>query len=260
MGSQVHTFDNGVAVYDDHLVDGQRKRYQLHNVHEVEEEVIFTEWIGKIPPTGCFVSVGCAIGYYIILGKKLAPDLTVHAVEPLARHQGCTRDNMLLNDIDPESITLHTEGIATGTGTVTFQDDGFSSVVLTGDQSRPAKYWLKFAIKKALNALGVGDFGKEVSQISKIPTIPLAELLKRVGQRVDLLQMDVQGLEADILDAATADLKRGTIETLLIGTHSDAIHARCLRILSDAGYRILHDDPDPGTQPDGMIVATKREG
>ncbi|MFT7462465.1 MAG: hypothetical protein ACI9EF_000805 [Pseudohongiellaceae bacterium] len=78
-----HTFDNGVSVYDEHLVDGQRTRYKLNNVHEVEEEVLFSHWIQAIPSSGIFVSVGCAIGYYIVLAKKLAPNVVIHAVEPL---------------------------------------------------------------------------------------------------------------------------------------------------------------------------------
>ncbi|MFT7462466.1 MAG: FkbM family methyltransferase [Pseudohongiellaceae bacterium] len=168
------------------------------------------------------------------------------------------QENMRLNQFDPSSITLHTEGIAAERGTATFEDDGFSSVVVSGDQSRPFMYWLKFTVKKLLNSVGIGDYGQEVDRMTKISTIPLDELMGRVGAPVDLLQMDVQGLEGDILSAATATLKRGTIETLLIGTHSDAVHARCLELLTAGGYRIIHDDPNPGTQPDGMIVATKR--
>ncbi len=65
MERAIHTFDNGVRVYDDHLLDEQRERYRKHNVHEAEEENIFVDLIHRIPANGCFVDVGAAIGYYL---------------------------------------------------------------------------------------------------------------------------------------------------------------------------------------------------
>ena len=40
---QVHVFENGIQVFDDHLVPEQRKRYAIRNVHEIEEEEIFVK-------------------------------------------------------------------------------------------------------------------------------------------------------------------------------------------------------------------------
>ena len=95
MDRAIHTFDNGVRVYDDHLLDEQRERYRRHNVHEAEEENIFVNLIQRIPVDGCFVDVGAAIGYYLILARKLAPGVTIHAVEPLARHRAFLRENLV---------------------------------------------------------------------------------------------------------------------------------------------------------------------
>ncbi len=61
MSRKIHIFDNGIRVYDDHLIPPQRKRYAQNNVHEVEEEEIFL----RIPVDGCFVNIGSAIGYYL---------------------------------------------------------------------------------------------------------------------------------------------------------------------------------------------------
>lgn len=87
MKRQIHMFDNEVRVFDDQLTPGQRDRYQIRNVHESEEEDIFVELIRAIPADGCFVNIGSAIGYYPLLAKKLAPHLTIHAVEPPERHR-----------------------------------------------------------------------------------------------------------------------------------------------------------------------------
>ena len=47
MPRAIHTFDNGVRVYEDQLWAGQRARYEKRNVHEAEEEDIFVELIGS---------------------------------------------------------------------------------------------------------------------------------------------------------------------------------------------------------------------
>ena len=73
MERAIHTFDNGVRVYEDQLLDEQRARYERRNVHEAEEEEIFVDLIRRLPPDGCFVDVGAAIGYYLILAHKLLP-------------------------------------------------------------------------------------------------------------------------------------------------------------------------------------------
>ena len=64
---QVHRFENGVRVFEDHLVPEQRKRHGIRNVHEIEEEDVFLRLIRSMPPEGCFVNIGSAIGYCQLL-------------------------------------------------------------------------------------------------------------------------------------------------------------------------------------------------
>ena len=45
MPRAIHSFDNGVRVCDDHLLDEQRERYRKRNVHEAEEEDIFVDLV-----------------------------------------------------------------------------------------------------------------------------------------------------------------------------------------------------------------------
>ena len=107
MARQVHTFDNGVRVFDDQLVPGQRERYRIRNVHESEEEDIFVELIQAIPANGCFIDIGSAIGYYALLAKKLSPQLAIHAVEPLERHRIFFLENITLNGLSPTDFIVH---------------------------------------------------------------------------------------------------------------------------------------------------------
>src|SRR5258708_2664141 len=97
MARKVHVFDNGGSVYDDHLIPAQRERYRRRNVHEAEEEDVFAELIRNLPPDGCYLNIGCAIGYYPLLAMRLLPALTIHAVEPLAQHRAFFAENVRLN-------------------------------------------------------------------------------------------------------------------------------------------------------------------
>ena len=112
MKRNVHVFDNGVKVYDDHLTPIQRDRYRRRNVHEAEEEDIFIEILQTIPPDGCFANIGCAIGYYPLLAKRLIPGRTIHAIEPLERHRAFFVENIALSGQKQSSFIIHTEGIS----------------------------------------------------------------------------------------------------------------------------------------------------
>lgn len=83
MNRSIHIFDNGVKVYEEQLNQNLRERLLSRNVHETEEEDLFVELVQSIPPNGCFVNIGKAIGYYHLLAKTISPSLNIHAIEPL---------------------------------------------------------------------------------------------------------------------------------------------------------------------------------
>src|SRR5947209_14559537 len=78
-----------------------------------------------------------------------------------------------------------------------------------------------------------------------------------ISRPVDLIQMDVQGLEANVLQGAAGSLRAGKIKTFLIGTHGPEIHQHCIDILKKHGYVIEFEEDDPEQQPDGIILASK---
>ena len=132
MERAIHTFDNGVRVYEDQLLDEQRARYERRNVHEAEEEEIFLDLIRRLPPDGCFVDVGAAIGYYLILAHKLSPRLTIHGVEPLERHRRFLNENLVLNGLTRDDFVIHSEGLTSSAGSENFMDRGYSSRLASG--------------------------------------------------------------------------------------------------------------------------------
>ena len=203
MERAIHTFDNGVRVYDDHLLDEQRERYRKRNVHEAEEEEIFVDLIRRIPADGCFVDVGAAIGYYLILARKLAPSLTIHGVEPLARHRAFLRENPALNGLPVDDFIVHSEGLTSSEGSETFMDRGYGSRLPRNERDRRVSLSTRW--KHLLERIGLRR-PKRGSQVMTIPTITLDLFVRRIGRPVDLLQMDVQGLEVEVLKGGTQSM------------------------------------------------------
>lgn len=253
MSESVHVFENGVMVFDHHITMKQRERYKERNVHEAEEEDIFLEILQNIPAQGCFVSIGSAIGYYVILAKKILPNLNIHAYEPLVRHNKYLIANLILNGLDPHQINVYMEGVSPLAGEAWLVDQGYGSR-LFGQFSNGQS--LRKKIKPALHVL-LGKIRNKRAIKTKIQTIPMRKLLARTGEDIDLIQMDVQGLEVEILRSCTEELRSGRIRTFLVGTHGKDIHQGCLAIFRDNQYEIEYQLADPALQPDGIIVASK---
>lgn len=230
MERAVHVFDNGIRVYDDHLWPIQRERYRARNVHEAEEEELFLDLLREVPPGGVFLDIGSAIGYYLLLARRLRPDLAVHGVEPLASHRDRFRENAQLNDHSAAEFTIHPEAISSSAGVASLSDDGYGSAI--------QKRWT-------------------CPELLAVSTITLDRLVERIGGRVDLCQMDVQGHEAEVLKGAKRSLQSGAIASFLIGTHSRRLHRKCMILLEGSGYRIRHDEFDTTAQPDGILAAVR---
>lgn len=224
-----HTFDNGILVCESHLLDVQKIRYSKRNVHEEDEEDVFTDIIRSLPHGGCFLNVGTAIGYYPLLAKKLRPDLRIHCFEPLPRHVAFFRDNMKLNGVCEDDFSIHQVAISTAPGRSCFKDESYSSSLVRG---------------------------AEGPLVMEVETIAMNDIFERIqASEVDFLQMDIQGHEAPVLEAFFSGERgpTGLIRSFLIGTHGCPIHDRCRNVLQDNGYIMQIDVPKPSNQPDGIL-------
>lgn len=234
----VHCFDNGVKVYDDQLIEAQRLRYAKRNVHEEDEEELFIEMIENLPTSGIFVSLGSAIGYYALLAKRTRPDLIIHCFEPLDRHRQYLLENIELNGYSHEDFQIHSQAIAPNSETYLLIDRSFGSFLIKPEdaRSRPA---------------------------SPIDAFTLSGIGAMIGSpMVHLLQMDIQGLEALILEGFFSESNPGSknsvdIQAFLIGTHGAGIHERCRAALSQNNYAFIHDEFETLNQPDGILAATR---
>lgn len=240
-------------VYDDHLISIQRERYEKRNVHEAEEEDVFTEIIRSVPDNGCFVDIGAAIGYYPLLAKKIAPSLDIYAIEPLKRHRTFLLENLALNGFVERDFTIIAKGVSQLGGDMLFSDKGYgSSLRENNDSARKPGFFGRFFGKiNLLRYFGVRN------DLIHIKTITLDNLINVVRTPIDLLQMDIQGFEASVLKGGISSLKSGKILTLLIGTHGLPVHQACISVLKECGYDIEIDQAKLQNQPDGIIVASK---
>ena len=261
MSRKIHKFDNNVRVYDDHLMPAQRQRYMIRNVHEADEEDLFIKIISSIPENGCFVNIGTAIGYYAILAKKLSPRLNIHAVEPLQSFRSCFNENLLLNELTEVDFVIHPCAVGATNGRVSFLEKGYESQLLINSHDQKVTQQLakkmKNQIKSVLGSLGVKRYAAGSGRKSETDTVTLEALVNQVGQQVDLVSMDVQGLELEILSGSESVLEKAAVKTFIIGTHGKSIHQKCIDMLKNKNYSIEYEEENTQHQPDGIIVASK---
>lgn len=254
----VHRFDNGIKVYEKHLTDAQKARYEKHNLHEPLEEELFLNIIKSIPENGCYLNIGAAIGYYALLAKQQSPSLNIYAFEPLEKHRDYFRENILLNKFSEGDFHIYPEGISSSIDSQDFVERSYGSKIALGFNSTRSlvartKLGLRRLIKHLFISLGLREKEKTV----KIDTITIDAFAERLGKPIDLCQMDIQGLEIEALTGAPLSMKSGKVKVFLIGTHGLFCHQKTIEILSSFGYSIEFEDFTPSDQPDGIVVARK---
>jgi FkbM family methyltransferase len=156
----IHTFDNSVKVFDNHLIPLQRKRYQKCNLHEPVEERWFTKIINN--SSGPFIDVGAAIGYYSMLARKIRPKMRIVAYEPSRVNFGRMIENIKLNNLT--FIEVKMQAISNRNGTSRFKEGLYGSVLS-----------------------GEGD--------NEVDVIRLADDHNKIG----ICKVDVQGHEYEVL-------------------------------------------------------------
>jgi FkbM family methyltransferase len=224
---RVHTFDNGVRLYEHHLIKPQIDRYSAGpNLHEPVEE----EWIARTIaglPGGTFVDIGAAVGYYCFFVRSLNPAMKLHAYEPDPDNRARLLENAALNQVT--DIALHNEAIAPVAGGGVLVGSGYVGFV-----APPTPEW--------------------TSRGRAVPTTTIDAIARVLGP-IALLKMDIQGGEFDALAGADESLRAGRVANWIIGTHSAEIHRACLGVLGRNPVQIVFEAQRVDHQPDGIIVA-----
>ncbi|WP_029009122.1 FkbM family methyltransferase [Azospirillum halopraeferens] len=237
MTPETYRFANGVTLFRHMLLDVQLARYQEPgnpNLHEPEEEA----WLERLlercgTDEPIFIDIGAGVGYYSILVKQRHPLARVLAIEPLSAHADAIVAHAALNGLDDGAIEVRTNAISSHAGMSEFVPLHYGS-----------------HLKSA------GKTGRPGATIN-VPTITLADLMADVGAAADVVKLDIQGSELEVLAAVPDLLASGRIRSLIVGTHGPALFEG-VRTLLAARYDLLHADPAPAFQPDGLIVACHR--
>ncbi|WP_198804926.1 FkbM family methyltransferase [Leptolyngbya sp. BL0902] len=255
----VHQFNNGIKVYEKHLTDAQKARYQKHNLHEPLEEEIFLKIINSIPEGGCYLNIGAAIGYYALLAKQQSPSLDIHAFEPLETHRNYFRENILLNTFSEGDFHIYAEGISSSSSSQDFVESSYGSKIALGfNSTRSLTARTKLGLRRLAKRLLISLKLRKKEKTVKINTTTIDAFSEHLGKPVDLCQMDIQGLEIEALTGASQAMESGKVKVFIIGTHGLFCHQKVIEILSSFDYSIEFEDFTPSDQPDGIVVARKR--
>ncbi|MBL3570686.1 hypothetical protein BV509_02580 [Rhodovulum sulfidophilum] len=229
MQDDIYSFGNGVRVYRRHVLDHQVDRYvkaQAGNLHEPVEEHWFLTLLGEIPAADPLVyDIGCGIGYYTLLLLHERPGAEAVAFEPLPDHAAAIRENLALNGIAPDRLRLIEAAAHVAEGDVCFEAADFSS--------------------------RVADEGG-----LRVAARDIAALLAAEARPVDLAKLDVQGAELALLRRIVEAGQADRVRRWIVGTHGDDLFAECCALLGQH-WRVVHSDPAPAHQPDGLIVAVR---
>lgn len=224
-GERVQIMHNGLKV----LADGYCGRWMTDLIrlcnghHEVQEERMFHEVLGVIPPSGTMLELGGWWAYYSLWFLQGQPNRRAITLEPDPAHLALGQRNAAFNQLGPEFL------------------QGFVGAV-----SAP-----KVA------------FATEDSGVVEIPCYTVPQLMedKGIGQ-LDLLHCDAQGAETAVLESCRQLFLEKRIDWVFVSTHTHRItgdpltHQRCLAILRECGAVIeAEHDVHESFSGDGLIVA-----
>lgn len=235
-GEAIHIFANGLKVSRRHLTPQQVERYggaESGNLHEPEEEAWLGEVLRRSGEAGLFVDGGASLGYYSALVARQKPGWHIRAMEPLPRFRDAVAETLSLNGLDGDRVWIDARALSDTDGEVSFVDRAFGSRVL-------------------------GPSARAPETPASVASVTLETLLGELGRPITLLKLDIQGHEGAVLQAGRAALAGGQVEALIIGTHGAGLHRDLLSLIG-ASHTILHEDPAPRGQPDGLIVAMRHE-
>eukprot|EP01041_Mallomonas_annulata_P004811 gene4811-9596_t len=249
-------------------------------VHEIDEENIFINIIKNAPKNAIFVDIGAALGYYVILARRLCPSLFVFTLNPHPAHRYLMNENLKFNHISMEDIyqlpyaitstdndTTDMHGVGLGGGVRTSTSTNNANILLE-DTDNDTSTTSSSSSSQMDNEL---EFNQPASHNPRPIGIKLSTLfddyLSFEMKQIHLVMIDIQGNEIHACKQLNlAIVKR--VSNFFIGTHTLEAHNVCLAALNFLGMSIwelcgeavshspqcLHRQH--ARQPDGLLLAT----
>ena len=210
----------------------------------IDEE--FFEWVDVLQavhaahqsrqPHFTMIELGAGWGRWLLRAhaalRSLKSQTVAHlvAVEAEPEHFAFLLDHLQDNGVDPTNHRLHQAAVDTTPGVAPFfvgAGDRWYGQALAGPHVGPVEAFPEAAVQD-------------------VSAVTLAELLEP-HDRVDLIDLDVQGAEADVL-ASAQTLVDQRVARVHIGTHGESIEADCRSLFQSLGWTRLNDYPCGGKQ------------
>lgn len=225
-GQSVQVMHNGIRVIRDGYGGAWTTRIieGLRGHHEPQEEVVFHEVVGAMPPGATMLELGGYWSYYSLWFLSGSKDRRAWVIEPDPKNLEVGRENARLNGLSPTFL------------------QGF-----VGRCEQDAV-----------------PFQTERSGIVRVPCISVPAFMDQVGlDTLDLLHCDTQGAELGVLESCCPSFRAGRIGTVFVSTHAGPIsgdhltHQRCLKLVEASGGKVIAEyDVHESFSGDGLIVAS----
>ncbi|MGL5446999.1 MAG: FkbM family methyltransferase [Rhabdaerophilum sp.] len=178
------------------------------------------------------VELGCGWGCWLnnsgVAARRLDKSVTLIGIEGDEGHIGFAREATAANGFDPKDVELH-HGIAAAQ----------QGQALFPRQAVAGEAW---GLKPVF---GASDAAIEAARRNGthdiLPMISLDQISEH-HPRIDLLHIDIQGGEADLIEACLKTLNR-SVRFMLVGTHSREIEGRIFETMRQAGWALEIERP-----------------
>jgi FkbM family methyltransferase len=191
-------------------------RHEAPEYPPVDEE--YFEWIDLLEAAAwakdrfVMMELGAGFGRWTARGAAAAKQLGLAysfvAVEAEPTHFQWLEESLCENGVEPENFRLVNAAVTAKDGSIGFH---------VGDP--------------------FNNYGKSIGGPTEVPAVSLTTLLEPF-ERVDLVDLDVEGAELEILAAARGPLNR-KVRRVHVETHSDRLHQKIENLLGKLGWRPL---------------------
>jgi FkbM family methyltransferase len=209
----------------------------------------YFEWIdvleAALAATDSFtmIELGAGWGRWLMNGAAAARrdrDLPVRliGVEAEPTHFSWLRQHFSDNGVDERTMTLIEAAVAAQAGTVRFHvgdPSAWYGQAIELDSPPLVRAPLRLRLRQWLR----GSPGPEARRIVDVPAVTLASILAPL-ELVDLIDLDVQGAEADVLEAAADELAR-KVKRVHVGTHGEDVERRLRALFARMAWELRND-------------------
>lgn len=201
---------------------------QLKGHHEPQEEKVFYEILKRIPAGGTMIELGSYWAYYSMWFNKAIENSTNYCCEPDPVNRDLGQRNAAKNNCQNMEFILSAAG----------KDDGA---------------FIDFTPQEGEDREDVHVAIRSVDGLVNEKKI----------KRIDMLHMDIQGVELDALEGAEQAIRDGKVRFIMISTHhhlisgDPLIHEKCLEKIKSLGGRIITEHAiHESFSGDGLIAAS----